>query len=231
MRKLVILSVFAIALLFNGCLEEAQGPYAEDRFIKDTYGRTLILHGLNTSSSAKSAGNDYLPWIDEAHVERELSWGFNVVRFLTSWIAIEPDRGEYDYDYLDALETRINWYTDRQTYVLIDMHQDVYGPAVGGNGHPEWATETNGIEFVGGYDQWWANNLDPATIKAYQNFWRYTDYTYLQDHYINAWLQLVERFKDNPYVIGYDLMNEPHAGDLLKTLDKSFEKGQLKRVL
>jgi endoglycosylceramidase len=222
-KKLYLLSVILVFLF--GCKKDTDVSLIENRAIKDQYGRTLILHGLNTSSSAKY-GN-FLPWIDEAHVERETTWGMNVVRLLTSWAAIEPERGVYNEEYLNSYEEIVEWYTDREMYVLIDMHQDVYGPAVGGNGHPAWATETNGLEFVGGYDQWWLNNLDPATVNAYRNFWQYTDHQYLQDRYILAWLKMVERFKDNPYVIGYDLMNEPHAGVLQNTINGTFEKHQL----
>jgi endoglycosylceramidase len=218
----VLLAIFALAV---SCKKDTDESFIENRAIKDEFGRTLILHGLNTSSSAKY-GN-FLPWIDEAHVQRETTWGFNMVRLLTSWNAIEPERGVYNEDYINQFEERVRWYTDREMYVLIDMHQDVYGPAVGGNGHPEWATETNGLEFVGGYDEWWLNNLDPATIAAYRNFWQYNEYQYLQDLYILAWLKMVERFKDNPYVIGYDLMNEPHAGVLQNTINGIFEKHQL----
>ncbi|MBK8350740.1 MAG: cellulase family glycosylhydrolase [Saprospirales bacterium] len=47
-------------------------------------------------------------------------------------------------NYLNELERRINWYTSRHMYVMIDMHQDVYGAAVGGHGAPDWACRTNG---------------------------------------------------------------------------------------
>lgn len=214
-----------ILFLCSACVE-SEPPHDDNRFIKDEYGRTLILHGLNTSSNAKYG--DYLPWISEADVEKEAkAWGFNVVRYLTSWEALEPDSGQFNYDHLDAIEERIEWYTSRKMYVLIDMHQDVYGPLVGGNGHPAWATETNGFTYVGGSDIWWLNNLDPATIAAYQNFWQYSNYTYLQDHYIEVWKKVVERFKDNPYVIGYDMMNEPFPGELALWLNGAFEKYQL----
>ena len=126
-----------MGLLLTGCIQETEGPYEEDRFIKDQYGRTLILHGMNSANDAKYG--DFLPWITEPYVEIETNqWGFNVARYPTSWQAIEPDSGVFDEAYLDSIEIRVKWYTDRGAYVIIDMHQDVYGPAVGGNGHPEW---------------------------------------------------------------------------------------------
>jgi endoglycosylceramidase len=221
-----------IALVLLGCQEENNSPSGMTRdpsIIQDQYGRQLILHGLNTSSSAKY-GN-YHPWIEESDVEREdKEFGFNVVRYLTSWVAIEPEKGVYDEDYLDQLEMRVNWYTSRGMYVMIDMHQDIYGAAVGGNGAPDWACETNGkepIELPGG-TPWWLKNIDPAAIAAWRNFWQYSNYKYLQDHYIMAWQKIAARFKDNPYVIGYDLMNEPWGGDIAKVfLTGDFERKEL----
>jgi endoglycosylceramidase len=197
--------------------------------IQDQYGRHLILHGLNTSSSAK-VGN-YHPWIVESDVEREdTAFGFNFVRYLTSWVAIEPEKGIYDEVYLNELERRINWYTSRGMYVMIDMHQDVYGAAVGGNGAPDWACRTDGaapISLPGG-TPWWLKNIDPTVVNSWINFWQYTNHKDLQDHYILAWQKIAERFKNNPYVIGYDLMNEPWGGDLIKVfLTGEFERSQL----
>ena len=114
-------------------------------------------------------------------------------------------------------------------YVILDMHQDVYSHVLFGNGAPAWATETNGVvpDSVAPLGLWWLRNLQPAVVNAYQNFFQYSDYKVLQDHYILAWEKVVNRFKDNPYVIGYDLMNEPHGGDLEKTMFGEFEKEQL----
>lgn len=197
--------------------------------IQDQFGRQLILHGLNTSSSAK--GGNYHPWIVESDVEREdTAFGFNFVRYLTSWVAIEPQKGVFDENYLNELERRVNWYTSRQMYVMIDMHQDVYGAAVGGNGAPDWACRTNGagpINLPGG-TPWWLKNIDPQVVNCWINFWSYTQHKDLQDHYILTWQKVAEKFKNNPYVIGYDLMNEPWGGDVIKVfLTGEFERVQL----
>jgi len=197
--------------------------------IKDSYGRTLILHGLNTSNSAKY---DPLrqPWISEADVEREdKEFGFNFVRYLITWDALEPEEGTYNTTYLDMVEERVEWYTSRGMYVMLDMHQDLWGPAVGGNGAPSWATITDSLPSIidpSGLP-WWFRNFDPPVWAAFQNFWKYSNYAYLQDHYIQCWILVAERFRDNPYVIGYDLMNEPTGGDPLKTITAVFEKNQL----
>lgn len=231
MKNLYILFLFSLALYSCNKDKNSIGSVQDDStIIQDQYGRQLILHGLNTSSSAKRDIN-YQPWIEERDVAREdTAFGFNFVRYLTSWVANEPEKGVYNESYLNELERRVNWYTSRGMYVMIDMHQDVYGALVGGNGAPDWACRTNGaapIDLPGG-TPWWLKNIDPTVVNCWINFWQYTNHKDLQDHYIMMWQKVAQRFKNNPYVIGYDLMNEPWGGDVIKVfLTGEFERVQL----
>ncbi|MCG8312984.1 MAG: cellulase family glycosylhydrolase [Pseudomonadales bacterium] len=212
-----------LLLLVSGCWQKPSNI----QYLTDQQGRALILHGINSSSSAKNPETGHLPWVSPEDVYQEtVEWGFNFVRLLIFWDGIEPEKGVYDSDYLDAVAERVKWYTDNGAYVMLDMHQDIYGHAVGGNGAPEWATETSlmerfSLDFAG--LPWWIKNIDPSVIAAFMNFWQYDQHRYLQDHYIAAWQHVARRFKDNPRVIAYDLMNEPHAGDLAKAASFRFE--------
>lgn len=198
--------------------------------IKDPTGRTLILHGLNTAGGAKHVPG-HQPWIAEKDVAREDSeFCFNAVRYLIFWGAIEPQKGVYDEDYLLEVKKRIDWYTNRKMYVVIDMHQDVFGNGVGGNGAPEWAsTQTKIQNLIPDKWAWWMQNLEPKVKRSYVEFWKYKKKKELQQHYVAAWQKVVGMFRNNPYVLGYDLMNEPHGGNLTKTLWGFFEKKWLVR--
>src|SRR5580693_10665182 len=81
---------------------------AQDIFnIKDAYGRTLILHGLNTGGGAKHIPG-HQPWISEADVQREdTAFGFNAVRYLIFWGAIEPVKDSFDENYLAQVKKRV----------------------------------------------------------------------------------------------------------------------------
>ncbi len=207
------------------------------RYLRDEQGRAIILHGLNVDGSAKSHGHS--KHLTQARAERQVKkWGFNGVRYITNWRWIEPKRGSYDEKFLDEMEKRVQWYGDLGAWVFLDMHQDLYGPAVGGNGAPAWATQTDGNPPLNvDYGQfWWLKNLSPDIIAAYENFWDYPgDHPYLQEAYLDVWRHVVKRFRDNPAVIGYDLMNEPHAGNLQKAtglgamlgMDGEFEPKEL----
>lgn len=218
----------ASLFLLSACLE-VDTP-AQARYITDAQGRALILHGLNAGDAKWTP--DRLSGDSEAFIERQAKvYGFNVVRFLVFWEMIEPQPGVYDEVYLANMEAKVKRYTDQGIYVLIDFHQDVYGPAVNGNGAPAWATDTDGktVGTVPLSDKyWWLSYIDPAVIAAFKNFWEYGRRADLQDHYIAATQQVALRLKNNPGVIGYDLMNEPFPGELGKAIDGSFQRTWLK---
>ncbi|MBO7634596.1 MAG: cellulase family glycosylhydrolase, partial [Lachnospiraceae bacterium] len=57
--------------------------------------------------------------------------------------------------------------------------------------------------------------ISPAVQHAFDNFWQDApapDGVGIRTHYVNLWKHIAERFVDNPFVIGYDIMNEPFPG-------------------
>ncbi|ADD40377.1 cellulase family glycosylhydrolase [Stackebrandtia nassauensis] len=223
--------LFAVVILLVGGLASVVRGQPESRvprFITDDEGRALILHGLNTASSAKSTP-DAMPDLSEDDVEREYrDMGTNFVRFLIQWRAVEPRPGEYDEDYLDKVAERVSWYEKRGYHVMLDMHQDLYGPGVTakgdvGNGAPRWATETDGLP-VSAQEQWELYYLEPGVVRAFDNFWGAASDATLMRHYAKAWGEVADRFADADAVLGYDLMNEPWGGSVQGA---AFESGPL----
>jgi endoglycosylceramidase len=177
-------------------------------------GRTLILHGLNTSSSSKDVSG--LPWIKQEDVVRERrDLGSNAVRYLIQWKNVEPRPGAYDETYLDQVARRLAWYRQEGINVILDMHQDVYGPAAckgAGNGAPSWATFTDGLACTP-QSPWVLTYLQPAVLRAYDNLWNNTGkHPELAERYAAMWKHVAQRFRNDPAVLGYDLMNEPFGG-------------------
>lgn len=188
-------------------------------FIRDEDGRVLILRGMNIMSSSKGHP-ERLPTLAEGDVERYArQWGFNVVRYLIFWDAVEPSPGAYGTAYFDATEERLDWFANHGVYVILDMHQDVYAQRFCCDGAPEWAIEDDGLPFEQ-HPVWSLNYFAPAVMAAFDNFFDYEGaYPYLQDHFADAWVRVVERFKDHPAVIGYDVLNEPSPGSAYKSTD------------
>ncbi|MEU6821690.1 cellulase family glycosylhydrolase [Streptomyces atriruber] len=227
----VVLAVAAALLVAVG--PQGAGAARADtasghRWITDRQGRALVLRGLSTASSAKGAA-DGMPWIEEKDVARERrALGTNFVRFLLQWRKVEPSPGTYDRTYLRQVAERVRWYGERGYHVLLDMHQDLYGPRVGGNGAPAWATETDGLTSAP-TDPWELGYVEPGTVRAFDRFWGTVegDGRDLREHYVGAVREVARHFADDDTVIGYDLMNEPWGGSVQ---GPAFESGPLARL-
>ncbi|MDP8225072.1 MAG: cellulase family glycosylhydrolase [Candidatus Lernaella stagnicola] len=190
------------------------------RYMWDDQGRAIIFHGCNLDGSAKGASG--LPaFTREEVLTLSEQWGFNFARYLIFWARIEPEMGVYDEDYLDEVEIRLDWAHEAGLKVVLDMHQDLWGPFVGSrqgegsDGAPEWATITDGwphIPFDEIFGGWAFNYLSPAINRAFDNFWAYDRHPELQDHFAAMWAHVAERFGDHPAVIGYDPLNESWQG-------------------
>ncbi|KAJ8328198.1 hypothetical protein O5D80_003567 [Batrachochytrium dendrobatidis] len=139
-------------------------------FIDAITGRTVLLRGVNLSGSVKQPYTPRLPShsflteeffdhrnisfvgrpfpLDEAdqHFARLHSWGFNFLRFNTTWEAIEhAGPGIYDHDYINYV-VQILLVAKRYGFrVFIDPHQDVWSRHCGGSGAPGWSLDLVGL--------------------------------------------------------------------------------------
>lgn len=137
----------------------------------DHAGRHVILRGVNLGGDSKLPsepnGQTHLPTdfadhrtvsfvgrpapldeIDE-HLARIAHWGFNCLRLLTTWEAVEhAGPGQYDEAYLDYFAEVCRRAGDHGLRVFIDFHQDVWSRMSGGDGAPGWTFETAGLDFT-----------------------------------------------------------------------------------
>ena len=180
-------------------------------FLRDAEGRAVILRGANVSGK-----NKYAPWFDfqgPADFARMRSdWGMNAVRFVMSWAAVEPVEGQVDGSYLDALAERIAWARDADLYVVLDMHQDVYGlgfASGGGDGAPLWACAASSYAGFTPTTPWALESLEAGVTACFDGFWHGAD---LQAHYAEAWRRVAARLAGFDNVVGFDPYNEPYWG-------------------
>ena len=143
------------------------------------------------------------------------------MRFPVEWAAIEPQKGEYDDAYLDAVTQRIQWLTDAGLMVVLDMHQDPYGEGFGHNGAPVWTCSQAHYDAVVSTTRWFANYANEHVIACYDQS-RASDE--LQNHYAEAWRRLAARLSAFSSVVGFDVLNEPYWGSLGPA---SFDEGPL----
>lgn len=141
---------------------------AEDRFV-DALGRQVLLRGVNLGGDCKvpqpHGGTQYpsdfsdhrtvsfvgrpFPLAEaDDHFARLRAWGFNCLRLLATWEAIEHEGpGCYDHDYLHYMRALCERAGAAGFYVFIDMHQDVWSRMSGGDGAPGWTFEAVGLDF------------------------------------------------------------------------------------
>ena len=144
--------------------------YIDGKWFIDEEGRKVILRGVNLGGSSKVPyinGSTHIktnfsdqenvtfidrPFpIDEAdeHFLRLKNWGFNCLRLLTIWEAIEhKGPGNYDIEYIDYFSKICEIATKYDFYIFIDPHQDVWSRMTSGDGAPGWVFDKVGIDIT-----------------------------------------------------------------------------------
>ncbi|GAA3167654.1 MULTISPECIES: glycoside hydrolase family 5 protein [Streptomyces] len=166
-------------------------------YLADRHGRVLRLRGLNLGKNET---------VTEEDIARLAGDGFGLLRFTVQWERLEPRRGRYDTDYLAYLGRVLSWADRHGVQVLVDWHQDVYGPAFGHGGIPAWATRTDGLPFEPDPDDWFADYFQPAVQAAFTHLYDDGDLRAAQNA---AYAKVAATLRGHRSLLGYDLFNEP----------------------
>ncbi len=182
------------------------------RWLTDAKGRVVLLHGMNlvakfrASPAARGFDNDDATWL--------AANGFDVVRLGLVADALMPTPGVIDTAYLRSFVGTVRLLTDHGLLVLIDLHQDGWGPETSGDGFPGWMTLTHGaLNTHTGFPLYYITN--PAIQAAFDSFWANEagpGGVGLQDRVAAMFGAIADAVRSNPGVIGYDLLNEPWPG-------------------
>lgn len=248
----LVTAVAALMLMLGSAGAQSSGRiHADGTAFKDDQGRTLILRGVDlggtskipakTSSDPRAVsfvGRPFpLAQADE-HFRRLQSWGLTFERLIITWEAVEhAGPGVYYKAYLDYLHELVKRADRYGIRVVIDMHQDFYSRATGGDGAPYWTAGKLGLQ-PDRTDEPGAPQEQPARGPGYWPpsaawfsadtmstlFWAGDDFApglkvdgvpvqeWLQGHYVNAMRQVALRMRDLNNVAGYDTYNEPGPG-------------------
>ncbi len=188
----------------------------------------MLLRGVNVAQSFKyrdpSTPDIYFGKVTEGDFTwLRRNWGFDFVRLLFEWYAFEPTEGVWDDKYLGNYAKRVSWATENDLFILVDMHQDLYGEGFHDNGAPAWTCDSryyrDALEHW--LPIWWMNYFQGGVIACYDNFWESRDY--LWKHFATTWSKVAERLRDEPGVVGFEFLNEPFPG--------SFSPSEFDRIL
>ena len=216
-----LVGALALAVALASAASAAPRPplQHEGRWFTDARGRAVVLHGLNMVykvGSYRPADTGF-----SADDARFLSRnGFNTIRLGIIYKGLEPTppgadgKPEYSKPYLRSVAKTERVLAKRGIYTLLDFHQDLYNERFQGEGWPDWQTIDDGVpsEPQQGFP---ANYIVNAGLqRAFDNFWANTvvEGRGLQDAYAAAWRRVAGKFERKPYVMGYDLLNEPWPG-------------------
>ncbi|MHB1711077.1 MAG: cellulase family glycosylhydrolase [Acidimicrobiales bacterium] len=230
----------AICPVARSAADPACGPVGPIRssggpFLRDAYGRAVILHGVDAVYKRAPYELYAAPgkaWnFTAADAKAIAGLGFDVVRLGIVWQGIEPGTlranspsictpgspgraHQWNQAVADAYLAKVRQTVDLLghygIFTLLDMHQDVYNPIFAGEGAPNWAVCTDGLPPTN-TGNWVANYGEPAVAAAYSHFWNNDVVGNLQGNYDRAWMAVAKQFDANPNVLGYDLFNEPFS--------------------
>ena len=140
----------------------------EDGKFRDDNARTVVLRGINVSGDCKLPSEPSQPshiakdffdgdtvtfhqrpfTMEDAHIHfgRIKRYGFNCIRYLFTWEAIEAaGPGKYDEEFIQHTIEVLRIAKSFGFYVFMDPHQDVWSRFTGGSGAPMWTLYAAGL--------------------------------------------------------------------------------------
>ncbi len=137
---------------------------------------------IGVDSTNKFYDTFHADFVTEADIKALHEWGFNLVRVPFHYnILTPPDSpGVYIPSGFALFDSLISWCKKYDIYVILDMH---------------CAPGSQNSDNIGDYD--------PSVPSLWQD-------TSKQTRTVDIWQTIAERYKGEPTVAGYDLLNEPH---------------------
>jgi len=188
MKFLPFLPCFLAAACSCAFAAEPSGFKPGESGFRDELGRHFIPHGFVTITGD---GMGDVPYTAEDYRKMALAGAnFQVIRIFLGKLGGVPGR-EPNPKYLEQLDEMVE--LGRQAGMKSAFKLTVYD-----------ATSSKSVNLAGFQQQDWID--------------LYLDKDGRQDRFLAAWRRVFERYKDNPSVFGYDLVNEPCAANRKKQI-------------
>ncbi|EDQ92800.1 uncharacterized protein MONBRDRAFT_1029, partial [Monosiga brevicollis MX1] len=205
--------------------------------LRDNQNRVRVFHGMNVVYKAVP----YVPRTDSFDFQYSFSqedaqilqqYGMTAIRLGVMWPGVEPVRGQYNMTYLALMQDIVAMCENHSISVLIEMHQDDFSEKFCGEGVPLWAAQpANNSNFPEPLAPGFPKHGVPSPQNCSQIGWPnyyfttaqctavqalYDNQDGLLDSWAAYWGMLAHTFANFSNIIGYELINEPWAGDVIK---------------
>lgn len=192
---------------------------SHDSFMHDTAGRVRLFHGVN---GVHKAAPWYPGWLlNETLVEELESWGVNVIRVGWLFNGLMPAENFVNETYFQEQQRVVEMLASHGIYALLDAHQDVLSSRFClYDAWPRWLIDRSVSEHPFPWPlkgncssrAWGANEITEAAATCYGDI--FNNRHGMRDAYAKFWAESAARWAGNTNVLGYELMNEPFAGDV-----------------
>jgi hypothetical protein len=141
----------------------------DDGKFSDGEGKQIVLRGINVAGDAKYPSEPDQPSHADAgffdgdkvtfhkkpfpkedahiHFSRLRRWGYNTIRYVFTWEAIEAaGPGLYDEEWIAHTIEVLRMAKEYGFYIFMDPHQDVWSRFSGGSGAPMWTLYAAGLD-------------------------------------------------------------------------------------
>ena len=197
-----------------------------DNHFVDEYGRVTLFRGINAVQKT-------FPWLPYENTQRDLSnktqlnnlkqWGFNAVRLGVMWAGLMPLKDKLNQTYLNEIISIVENLAALNIYVIIDLHQDMLSSKFNSyDGVPVWLLDEmpqSKFKFP-----WPLNNKTINSTSVFAAYITescgfafqclYDNVNKFSDYFQQYWSVISSTFANNTAVLGYEILNEPWAGDI-----------------
>ena len=216
------------------------------RQMVDEYGRIRFYHGVNAIYKVFP----FLPITTHFDKDDSLSdedfsnlknWGLTFIRLYMPWEGVEPIRGQYNYTLLNEIQKIVQRAQKYNITILLDAHQDLLSKKFCGEGIPEWAVLSNTsfpkpVRSEISRDELGYPIIEDCLNITFAKYYfsydlgqtfedLYTNKENLADSFAAFWRQVASQFKNEPNVIGYEILNEPFFANLYGNLKEVIDFG------
>jgi endoglycosylceramidase len=145
-----------------------------------------------------------------------------------------PKKDQVNSTYLQLLEDMVNMGGKYNVFTLLDAHQDLFSERFCADGAPLWVIPKQisrtfalpldrkiyQVDEKTGLPKWQDCSRHPwgayyatfAVSSAFQAL--YKNKHHMREEFVKFWVEAAKQFKQNKFVIGYELINEPWAGNI-----------------